>query len=133
MCLKVVTILVGLLVTVLSLYAIEWSSSSVPSVATSVSTSVVTSVSSVATSLSQLGALGIFGDISLSQHHHDVPVESLDKWSTSTLAHVHQAALVLVVDLNGGGNFTTVQSAVDHVPESSPFRTLIIVNAGVYR
>lgn len=47
--------------------------------------------------------------------------------------HFHQASLVLVVDLNGGGNFTTVQSAIDAVPDSSSFRTLIVINPGIYR
>ncbi|CAH2059023.1 unnamed protein product [Thlaspi arvense] len=53
--------------------------------------------------------------------------------SLSTITCPSSASLVLVVDLNGGGNFSSVQSAVDAVPESSPSKTIIIINSGVYR
>ncbi|XP_010513018.1 PREDICTED: probable pectinesterase 15 [Camelina sativa] len=42
-------------------------------------------------------------------------------------------SLVFIVDLNGLGNFTKVQKAIDAVPDSSLSRTLIIINSGVYR
>lgn len=41
--------------------------------------------------------------------------------------------LVFIVDLKGCANFTSVQKAVDAVPDFSPNRTLILVDAGVYR
>lgn len=42
-------------------------------------------------------------------------------------------SLVLTVDLMGCGNFTSVQKAVDAVPDNSPGRTFILFGAGVYR
>ncbi|KAG0460465.1 hypothetical protein HPP92_020360 [Vanilla planifolia] len=45
----------------------------------------------------------------------------------------HNLALILTVDLNGCANFTSVQKAVDAVPNNSPNRTIIIVASGVYR
>ncbi|OVA19479.1 Pectinesterase [Macleaya cordata] len=45
----------------------------------------------------------------------------------------YDVSLVLTVDLNGCGNFSSVQKAVDAVPDYSPTRTLIIIDSGVYR
>lgn len=41
--------------------------------------------------------------------------------------------LVLTVDQQGCADFSSVQMAVDAVPEFSLSRTLIIVDAGIYR
>ncbi|CAN8234198.1 unnamed protein product [Cochlearia groenlandica] len=56
-----------------------------------------------------------------------------DSGTELSIVQMYKASLVLVVDLNGGGNFTTVQSAVDAVPELSSSTTLIIINPGIYR
>ncbi|KAF5750447.1 hypothetical protein HS088_TW03G00783 [Tripterygium wilfordii] len=45
----------------------------------------------------------------------------------------YQVSLVLTVDLKGCGNFSSVQKAVDAVPESSSSTTLIVVDFGTYR
>lgn len=42
-------------------------------------------------------------------------------------------ALVLTVDLNGCADFSSVQEAVNAVPDSSPSRTLIVIDSGTYR
>ena len=42
-------------------------------------------------------------------------------------------ALVLTVDLKGCANFSSVQEAINAVPEYSSSRTLIIVDSGTYR
>lgn len=39
---------------------------------------------------------------------------------------------VVIVDQDGCGNYTTVQTAVDAVPDHSSNRTCIVINAGVY-
>ncbi|KAK7245038.1 hypothetical protein RIF29_39868 [Crotalaria pallida] len=54
------------------------------------------------------------------------------KWA-STLIKDYNVTLVLTVDLNGCGNFTSVQKAVDTVPESSSDATLIIIDSGTFR
>jgi hypothetical protein len=40
---------------------------------------------------------------------------------------------VFTVDLKGCANFTSVQKAIDAVPESSSNITRIIINSGTYR
>ncbi|KAH9326076.1 hypothetical protein KI387_006254, partial [Taxus chinensis] len=40
---------------------------------------------------------------------------------------------VMVVDQDGCGNYTSVQKAVDAVPEQSLNRTMIVINPGVYK
>lgn len=40
---------------------------------------------------------------------------------------------VVIVDQDGCGNYTTVQTAVDAVPDHSSNRTCIVINAGVYK
>nr|QIR83178.1 pectin methylesterase 20 [Cunninghamia lanceolata] len=40
---------------------------------------------------------------------------------------------VVIVDQDGCGNYTSVQKAVDAVPEQSPYRTIIVLNPGVYK
>lgn len=44
-----------------------------------------------------------------------------------------KASLVLTVDLNGCGDFSTVQKAVDAIPDCSSNRTLVLIGSGVYR
>ncbi|KAK8280270.1 hypothetical protein V6Z11_D09G164700 [Gossypium hirsutum] len=59
------------------------------------------------------------------------------KWrsslSTSSLIYQYKVSLVLTVDLEGCGNFSSAQKAIDAVPDSSPSKTLIIIYSGTYR
>lgn len=123
---KVVTTLIALFSTILALYTIP-----LPSSLSSIATTIITN--------SQLGPLSIYSAFfghrhhhHHHHHHHHVPVKCCEKW-TSRLTHLYEASLVLTVDLNGCGNFSNVQSAIDSVPDLSPSTTLIIVNSGVYR
>lgn len=45
---------------------------------------------------------------------------------------LHNATLVLTVDRKGCANFTSVQKAIDAVPDDYTSRTLITIDAGVY-
>ncbi|CAI9097903.1 OLC1v1034422C2 [Oldenlandia corymbosa var. corymbosa] len=51
----------------------------------------------------------------------------------SKLVDMYSVSLVLTVDLKGCANFSSVQKAVDSVPELSSARTLVIVGSGTYR
>ena len=119
----VVTTVIALFSTILALYIIP-----LPSSLFSIATTIITS--------SQLGPLSIYSAFFGHRHHHlhndHVPVKCCEKW-TSRLTHLYKPSLVLTVDLNGCGNFSNVQSAIDSVPDLSPSKTLIIVNSGVYR
>ncbi|KAJ1376395.1 Zinc finger, PHD-type [Sesbania bispinosa] len=69
------------------------------------------------------------------RHHH--PKRQKDKcdnakWASKLISD-YNVALVLTVDLKGCGNFSSVQKAVDAVPESSSDTTLIIIDSGIYR
>lgn len=73
-----------------------------------------------------------------SHHHHRHHRSRTTKcgntqWKKTSLMVDYDVSLVLTVNLNGCGNFTSVQKAVDAVPDNSPTRTLIIVDSGVYR
>ncbi|XP_024983682.1 probable pectinesterase 15 [Cynara cardunculus var. scolymus] len=67
-------------------------------------------------------------------HHHRRRKVSCDstKWN-SWLISEYGVLLVLTVDQKGCGNFSSLQSAVDAVPESSLKATLIILDSGTYR
>ncbi|KAF0911490.1 hypothetical protein E2562_011136 [Oryza meyeriana var. granulata] len=57
------------------------------------------------------------------------------RWAASLASH-HNATLLLTVDHNqaaGCANFTTIQNAVDAVPDYALTRTLIAVDTGIYR
>nr|VDC70157.1 unnamed protein product [Brassica rapa] len=118
----VVTTVIALFSTILALYIIP-----LPSSLFSIATTIITS--------SQLGPLSIYSAFFGHRYHHlhndHVPVKCCEKW-TSRLTHLYKPSLVLTVDLNGCGNFSNVQSAIDSVPDLSPSKTLIIVNSGVY-
>lgn len=51
----------------------------------------------------------------------------------SKLTVAYDVSLVLTVDLRGCANFSSVQKAVDAVPDYSNHKTLIIVDSGTYR
>ncbi|KAK7337145.1 hypothetical protein VNO77_17705 [Canavalia gladiata] len=67
-------------------------------------------------------------------HHRRRHKKKCDKtkWG-SRLIQDYNASLVFTVDLNGCANFSSVQKAVDAVPESSSDTTLIIIHSGTYR
>ncbi|XP_049375953.1 probable pectinesterase 15 [Solanum verrucosum] len=54
------------------------------------------------------------------------------KWN-SKLISLYGVSHVLTVDLNGCGNFSSIQKAVDSVPDDSSTRTLILVDSGTYK
>ncbi|XP_023528179.1 probable pectinesterase 15 [Cucurbita pepo subsp. pepo] len=54
------------------------------------------------------------------------------KWN-SELKSLYNVSLTLTVDLKGCANFSTVQSAVDAVPDHASSRTLILIDSGIYR
>ncbi|KAK6942722.1 Pectinesterase, catalytic [Dillenia turbinata] len=71
----------------------------------------------------------------ISRHHHRRKRRKKcdrRKWK-SRLASVYNVTLILTVDLKGCANFTSVQKAIDTVPEFGLDKTLIIIDFGVYR
>ncbi|KAI3826163.1 hypothetical protein L1987_00208 [Smallanthus sonchifolius] len=54
------------------------------------------------------------------------------KWKSPLIAK-YRVALTLTVDQKGCGKFSSVQKAVDAVPDNAPKPTLIILDAGMYR
>ncbi|XP_057438225.1 probable pectinesterase 15 [Lotus japonicus] len=63
------------------------------------------------------------------KHHHWKRHE--DKCDQVKLAY--NVTHVFTVDLKGRGNFSSVQKAIDAVPESSSDTTLILIDSGTYR
>ena len=53
-------------------------------------------------------------------------------WNSHLISD-YNVSLVLTVSSKGCGNFTTIQKAVDSVPDSKSDKTLIIVDSGIYR
>lgn len=69
------------------------------------------------------------------QHHgwkHRIRSCDEKKWN-SELISIYNVSLTLTVDLKGCANFSSVQKAVDAVPDYASSRTLILIQAGVYR
>lgn len=64
-------------------------------------------------------------------HHHKDPCDG-SLWKSKITA-VYDISIVLTVDLRGCANFSSVQKAVDAVPDNSSQKTLIIVDSGTYR
>ncbi|VFQ59369.1 unnamed protein product [Cuscuta campestris] len=54
------------------------------------------------------------------------------KWD-SGLVSAYNVSRVMTVDTNGCGNFSSVQAAIDAVPDPNPDVTLIIIDSGTYR
>ncbi|KAI3738224.1 hypothetical protein L2E82_28247 [Cichorium intybus] len=65
-------------------------------------------------------------------HHRRRKITCANKWNSS-LVSKYGVSLVLTVDQDGCGNFSSLQQAVDAVPDSSVNATLIILHAGTYR
>ncbi|KAK9733393.1 hypothetical protein RND81_04G065200 [Saponaria officinalis] len=57
---------------------------------------------------------------------------NMSQWM-SKLTSLYGVSVVYTVDLDGCGNFTSVQKAVDAVPDFSSSPTLIVVYSGLYR
>lgn len=74
-------------------------------------------------------------------HHHRRHRLKCDKktWKNRLISHFkmiiyrYRVSLILTVDSRGCASFTSVQKAVDAVPDFSPSRTLIIIDSGTYR
>lgn len=73
----------------------------------------------------------VFEEITRSLLLHSSKCEN-SKWS-SKLISLYGVSHVLTVDLNGCANFSTIQKAVDSVPDDSSTRTLILVDSGTYK
>ncbi|MCD7448364.1 putative pectinesterase 15 [Datura stramonium] len=65
-------------------------------------------------------------------HGSKCDINDYSKWN-SKLVSVYGVSHVLTVDLNGCANFSSIQKAVDAVPDDSPTRTLILVDSGTYK
>ncbi|XP_031129135.1 probable pectinesterase 15 isoform X1 [Ipomoea triloba] len=83
--------------------------------------------------------LSIIQQLKRSKHHHHHhhrrrhKANKCDdsKWD-SPLVSTYNVSRVMTVDLNGCANFTSVQKAIDAVPDFSPVTTLIIIDSGTY-
>jgi pectin methylesterase-like acyl-CoA thioesterase len=64
-------------------------------------------------------------------HHRRRACDDQARW-VAKMASLHNASLVLTVDRTGCANFTSLQKAVDAVPDYAAARTLIAIDAGVY-
>ncbi|XP_066392276.1 probable pectinesterase 15 [Miscanthus floridulus] len=64
-------------------------------------------------------------------HHRRRACDDHARW-VAKMASLHNATLVLTVHRKGCANFTSLQKAVDAVPDYAAARTLIAVDAGVY-
>ncbi|CAN6460676.1 unnamed protein product [Victoria cruziana] len=75
------------------------------------------------------------GIVESHRHHHRKqktdPCKDV-KWP-ARFAYEQSPSLVIAVDAQGCGDFTSIQEAVNLAPDSSPNRTLILINSGVYR
>ncbi|KAK8553874.1 hypothetical protein V6N12_030855 [Hibiscus sabdariffa] len=78
----------------------------------------------------------------VSRHHHRHQrgykqecdhIKWMSSSTTSSLIYQYKVSLVLTVDLEGCANFSTVQKAIDQVPDFSPTKTLIVIYSGTYR
>ncbi|CAL5194132.1 unnamed protein product [Lathyrus oleraceus] len=72
---------------------------------------------------------------SIAQHHRRERLKEksdMVEWASKILLD-RNATVVFMVDLKGHANFSSIQKAIDAVPESSSNTTLIIINSGTYR
>ncbi|KAI6675718.1 hypothetical protein NL676_003624 [Syzygium grande] len=80
--------------------------------------------------------LSVSTSLIMPRHHNHLltkPVECDGSIWKSEVINDYRVGLVLTVDLKGCANFSSVQRAVDAVPDFSPSRTLIILDSGTYR
>ncbi|MQM11322.1 hypothetical protein Taro_044228 [Colocasia esculenta] len=66
------------------------------------------------------------------RHHRRGRRRCDDSRWVSRVAVEQNATLILTVDQRGCGNFSSLQKAVDAVPDNSSGRTLIILDSGIY-
>ena len=69
------------------------------------------------------------------RHHHRRERKAAcdeSKWKSKLISE-YDVSLIITVDLKGCANFSSVQKAVDAVPNLSFARTLIIIDSGTYR
>lgn len=66
------------------------------------------------------------------KHHRKRPKTTCTEWKSSLISS-YNISRVLTVDLKGCGNFSSIQKAVDAVPNLSRTKTLIIIDVGTYR
>ncbi|GAA0179965.1 hydrolase [Lithospermum erythrorhizon] len=83
-------------------------------------------------------AIDLDGVGSRHHHHHDhhqkIKKPKRDESiSNSRLMEEYSVLRVLTVESNACGNFSSVQKAIDSVPDFSSSRTLIVLGAGTYR
>nr|GMC82173.1 probable pectinesterase 15 [Ipomoea batatas] len=76
--------------------------------------------------------LSIIQQLKRSKHQGKANKCDDSKWD-SPLVSTYNVSRVMTVDLNGCANFTSVQKAIDAVPDFSPVTTLIIIDSGTYR
>ena len=55
---------------------------------------------------------------------------NLIQWTDLTIV---QNDTIIVVDQSGAGNSTTIQGAVDMIPNDNPSRIKIVINYGLYK
>lgn len=66
-------------------------------------------------------------------HHKRHKISCNDSIWQSSLVSLYNVSLVFTVDLKGCANFSSVQKAIDALPDFSSCRSLIIIDAGTYR
>ncbi|XP_073275470.1 putative pectinesterase 14 isoform X1 [Primulina huaijiensis] len=66
-------------------------------------------------------------------HHKRHKVSCNDSIWQSSLLSFYNVSLVFTVDLKGCANFSSVQKAIDALPDFSTSSSLIIIDAGTYR
>ncbi|XP_077226041.1 putative pectinesterase 15 isoform X2 [Tasmannia lanceolata] len=71
------------------------------------------------------------------RHHHHRKKRKIEcddtRWTAMIGLNYPKPTLILTVDLKGCANFSSVQKAVDTVPDYSITWTLILIDVGVYR
>lgn len=76
------------------------------------------------------------GTLSNGARYHDTTFNSSSSSNSSNDNHHWTGPvghLVITVDLNGGGQFSSVQDAVNAVPDNNTMKVLIKISAGKYK
>ncbi|KAL8140557.1 hypothetical protein V2J09_006578 [Rumex salicifolius] len=86
--------------------------------------------------LEKIGIMSFVWDVERKHHPHhrrDIGCDNQTKWM-SRLRSSYDVSLILTVDkVKGCANFTSIQKAINAVPDFSPSSTLIMVDSGTYR
>jgi pectin methylesterase-like acyl-CoA thioesterase len=68
------------------------------------------------------------------RHHHDATFNYLSSSNSSEHHWIGPVGnRVITVDINGGGQFQSVQDAVNAVPDNNTMNVLIQISAGCYK